>query len=39
MYKMIDISVKTWNKAKVSIINIHENDNANKTPFKINLSL
>ena len=28
---MVDISVETWNKAKVSVINIHENDNVNKT--------
>ena len=31
MYKMVDISAKTWNKAEVSIIKIHENDNVNKT--------
>ena len=35
MYKMIDISVETWNKAEVSVINIHENDNANKAFLKI----
>ena len=35
MYKMIDISVETWNKAEVSVINIHENDNANKTLLKL----
>ena len=28
---MVDISAKTWNKAEVSAIKIHENDNANKT--------
>ena len=39
MYKMVDISVETWNKAEVSVINIHENDNANKTLLKINLYL
>ena len=31
MYKMVDISVETWNKAKVSVKNIHENDNITKT--------
>ena len=31
MYKMVDISAKTWNKAEVSVIKIHENDNVNKT--------
>ena len=35
MYKMVDISVKTWNKAEVPVINIHENDNANKTLLKL----
>ena len=35
MYKMVDISVETWNKAKVSVVNIHENDNVNKTLFKL----
>ena len=35
MYKMVDISVEAWNKAGVSVINIHENDNANKTLFKL----
>ena len=35
MYKMVDISVETWNKAEVSVINIHENDNANKTLLKL----
>ena len=34
MYKMVDISVETWNKAKVSVIKIHENDNVNKTLLK-----
>ena len=32
---MVDISVGTWNKAEVSVINIHENDNANKTLLKL----
>ena len=35
MYKMVDISVGTWNKAEISVINIHENDNANKTLLKL----
>ena len=35
MYKMVDISVETWNKAEVSVINIHENDNANKILLKL----
>ena len=35
MYKMVDISVETWNKAEISVINIHENDNANKTLLKL----
>ena len=26
MYKMVDISAETWNKAGVSVVNIHEND-------------
>ena len=28
---MVDISAKTWNKAEVAAMNIHENDNVNKT--------
>ena len=28
---MVDISVEAWNKAKVSVINMHENDIVNKT--------
>ena len=35
MYKMVDISVKAWNKAEVSVINILENDNINKTLLKL----
>ena len=35
MYKMVDISAETWNKAKVSVINIHENDDVNKTLLKL----
>ena len=30
MYKMVNISAETWNKTKVSVINIHENDDVNK---------
>ena len=30
MYKIVDISAKTWIKADVSVIKIHENDNVNK---------
>ena len=25
MYKLVDISAETWNKAEVSVISIHEN--------------
>ena len=28
---MVDISAETWNKAEVSVIKIHENDDINKT--------
>ena len=35
MYKVVDISVEIWNKAEVAVINIHENDNVNKTLFKL----
>ena len=35
VYKMVDIRVEKWNKAEVSVINIHENDNANKTLLKL----
>ena len=31
MYKLVDISAKTWIKAKVSVMKIHENNNVNKT--------
>ena len=37
MYKMVDIGAKTWIKAEVSVIQIHENDNVNKTVFIITL--
>ena len=33
MYKLVDISAKTWIKAKVSVMKIHENNNVNKTVF------
>ena len=32
---MVDISAETWNKAKFSVINIHENDDVNKTLLKL----
>ena len=35
MYKMVDISAKTWNKAEVSAIKIHKSDNVNKTLLKL----
>ena len=35
IYKMVDISVGTWNKAEVSVINIHENDNTNKALLQL----
>ena len=35
MYKMVDISIETWNKAEISVIKIHENDNANKKLLKL----
>ena len=35
MYKMADISAKVWNKAEVSVIRLHENDNVNKTLLKL----
>ena len=30
-FLLVDISAETWNKARVSVIRVHENDNANKT--------
>ena len=30
MYKMVDISTEVWNKADISVIQVHENDNVNK---------
>ena len=35
MYKMVNISAETWNKTKISVINIHENDDVNKTLLKL----
>ena len=35
MYKMVGISTETWNKARVFLIRVHENDNVNKTLFKL----
>ena len=35
MYKMAGISAETGNKAWVSVIRVHENDNVNKTLFKL----
>ena len=35
MYKMVDISIETWNKAEVSVINVHKNHNANKALLKL----
>ena len=35
MYTMVDISIETWNKAELSVINIHENGNANNTLLKL----
>ena len=35
MYKMVGISAETWNKARVFLIRAHENDNVNKTLFKL----
>ena len=32
---MVDISAETWNKAEVSVIKIHKNDNVNKTRLKL----
>ena len=31
MDKMVDISAEVWNKADVSVIRVHENDDVNKT--------
>ena len=28
---MVDVSAETWNKAGVTAINVHENDDVNKT--------
>ena len=36
---MVDISAETWINAEVSVIYVHENDNANKALLKILYSL
>ena len=35
MYKKVDISAETWNKAEVSVIKIHKHDNVNRTLLKL----
>ena len=35
MYKTVDIRAETWNKAGVSVIRVHENNNVNKTLFQL----
>ena len=35
MYKMVDISSKTWNKAGVAAITVCENNDANKTLLQL----
>ena len=35
MYKMADISTETWNKARVSVIRVPENDDLNKTLLQL----
>ena len=35
IHKMVDINIKTSNKAEVSVINIHENNNVNKILLKL----
>ena len=35
MYEMVDISAETWDKGNISVIKVHENDNVNKTLFKL----
>ena len=35
MYKMVDINSNTWNKAGVSVIRVHENDDVNKTLLRL----
>ena len=32
---MVDIIAETWNKAVISVMRVHENDNVNKTLFKL----
>ena len=31
MDKMVDMSAEVWNKADISVIRVHENDDVNKT--------
>ena len=35
MYEIVDISAEIWNKAELTVINIHQNDNVSKTLFKL----
>ena len=35
MCKMVDISAKAWNKARVSVMRVHENDRVNKILLKL----
>ena len=35
MYKMVDISAETWNKAGVAAINAYENNDVNKTLLQL----
>ena len=39
MYKMVDISAETSNKAEVSVIRVQENDDVNKTRLLLLLFL
>ena len=32
---MVDISAETWNKAEISVIKVHKNDDINKTLLKL----
>ena len=34
-YEMVDIKAETWNKAEVSVIRVHENDDVNKTLLRL----
>ena len=35
MYEIVDISAEISNKAELTVINIHQNDNVSKTLFKL----